>query len=131
MRSSCNLVWHYKAIINRPREGALVRNSMEKKHYRHGDVIVKCIENIPTRAKKQDKNKALVLAEGEVTGHSHRIIDGNAALFQFNEKVYLKVQSKIATLSHEEHHEIKLPNGNYEVVIQKDYEPSGWKKVID
>jgi hypothetical protein len=94
---------------------------------RHGDVII-----IPTNDEIEgDVEKHLTLAEGEVTGHSHRIIDGDAALFKFNNKMYLKVQSKIATLVHEEHKALQIPQGEYEIIIQQDYEPSGWTRVQD
>ena len=61
----------------------------------------------------------------------HRISEGVANLFEFNEKMYLKVQSEIAVLKHEEHHCLNIPQGDYEIIIQKDYSPEGWKKVID
>lgn len=101
---------------------------IEVKAIRHGDVIL-----VPVRAVKGDEQKVerIVLAEGEVTGHSHRISDGMAALFKYDDKTYLKVKSKIATLTHEEHKEIKVPSGDYEVIIQKDYTPKGWQKVVD
>lgn len=100
------------------------------KNYRHGDVIVKQVESIPAEAVEQ-KSKKLVLAEGEVTGHSHQISAGVAQLFRYEDKVYLRVTSEIAALTHEEHHKIELPTGDYEVEIQQDYEPSGWQKVVD
>lgn len=101
---------------------------IEVRAVRHGDVIL-----VPVKAIKgtEQKAKQIVLAEGEATGHSHQIIGGKASLFKFNDKTYLKVKSKIATLTHEEHKEIKVPSGDYEVIIQRDYEPNGWKRVID
>jgi len=98
-----------------------------KSNYRHGDVII-IPAKIPSKAKKQ---KGLTLAEGEVTGHSHQISSGKAALFKFDEKVYLRVTSPLAALTHEEHHQIDLPAGEYEVIIQQDYEPEGWTRVRD
>jgi len=100
---------------------------MEKKNYRHGDVLI-----IPTAEKIQgEQNKELVLARGEVSGHSHRITEGTAQLFKFNDKTYLKVISKFALLTHEEHKALSIPQGEYEIKIQKDYEPKGWKNVQD
>ncbi len=37
--------------------------------FRHGDVILKSVENLPPNAKE---HKSVTLAYGEVTGHSHR-----------------------------------------------------------
>lgn len=102
-------------------------NSMEKKNYRHGDVII-----VPTTKGVRGKEKEdKALAYGEVTGHSHRMTEGLAAVFQFNDEMYLKVISERAALTHEEHSRIDLPAGDYEVIIQRDYIPGGWTKVID
>lgn len=99
--------------------------------WRHGDVIL-VPKKIPSDAKEQPKDDGkVVLAYGEVTGHMHQISKGNAALFKFNDKTYLKIQSDMGLLSHEEHHEINVPCGEYEIIIQKDYSPEGWKKVTD
>ena len=96
--------------------------------YRHGDVILRRVDSIPEKAQTKE---GLTLALGEVTGHSHRITEGQAALFGFNEKTYLRVQSEIACLTHEEHKALKLPAGDYEILIQEEYAPEGWKKVQD
>jgi hypothetical protein len=103
---------------------------INKNHRRQGDVILKRIKSVPEEA-KEEKVKKIVLAYGEVTGHSHQIAEGKARLFKYDEKTYLSVTSPYAALKHEEHREIQLPEGDYEVVIQKNYEPSGWKKVVD
>lgn len=95
---------------------------------RHGDVLLVPVGTIPTEAKKLDH---LILAEGEVTGHSHQISKGKATLFSYNEKTYLNIQDELACLTHEEHKEIKLPKGNFEVIIQKEYSPEGWVRVQD
>lgn len=100
---------------------------MEKKNYRHGDVIL-VPSSVPDKA---EEKKGLTLAEGEVTGHSHRISEGMAQMFKFDSKVYLRVTSERAALVHEEHKRIDLPAGDYEVIIQQDYEPDGWKRVQD
>lgn len=98
----------------------------KKINYRHGDVLL-----IPVAKSEGEKQNHLTLAEGEVTGHSHRITKGDATLFKFDEKFYLKVQSEIAVLDHEEHGKMELLRGDYEIIIQQDYEPTGWKNVID
>jgi len=98
-----------------------------KTNYRHGDVLI-----IPTKKKVQgEPQKKAVLALGEVTGHSHQMTSGKSTLFRFKEEMYLRVTSKRAALTHEEHAKIELPAGEYEVVIQRDYIPGGWTKVID
>ena len=100
---------------------------MKKNNYRHGDVLL-----IPTIDAVKGKQEAeLILARGEVTGHAHRITEGEAALFKYYDKTYLRVMSDFALLTHEEHKALQIPQGDYEIKIQNDYEPSGWKKVQD
>lgn len=100
---------------------------MEKVNFRHGDVII-----VPTTDKIDgEKEKHLTLAQGETTGHAHRITKGKAALFRFNEKTYLRVMSEVAVLTHEEHKALSIPQGDYEIILQREYEPSGWRTVQD
>lgn len=99
----------------------------EKTNYRHGDVCI-----VPTKDEiRGEKQLKPVLALGEVTGHSHRIEEGVAEVFKYNKKTYLKVISEYALLRHEEHKEIKLPQGDYEFWIQKEWQEDGWHKVLD
>lgn len=102
----------------------------KKKCWRHGDVIIREVEKIPTGAIEQ-KTEKIILAYGEVTGHAHRISEGVGHLFNFDDKTYLKITSERAALTHEEHKRIDLPQGDFEIIIQKDYEPKGWQKVVD
>jgi hypothetical protein len=93
---------------------------------RQGDVILK-----PTDSFKGKKLSHLTLAEGEVTGHSHRIAEGEAELYEKEGTLYLRVLSPKATLIHEEHKAIEIPQGNWMVRIQREYEPYGWRYVAD
>lgn len=99
-----------------------------RKPYRHGDVLLIPVDKV--RGTELKFPGDLILAEGEATGHAHRIPAKAGAIFKFKEKTYLRL-AKQSALTHEEHHQIDLPAGNYEIKIQKDYEPTGWKKVID
>ena len=97
------------------------------KPMRHGDVLI-----IPTKEEARGKKlNHLVLAEGEVTGHIHQIIEGKAALYEFDDKVYLDVQSKIAKIDHEDHGLKEIPKGRYEIKIRQQHTPEGWKRVQD
>ena len=93
---------------------------------RQGDVILTTINNIAGQ-----KLSHLTLAEGEVTGHSHRIANGQAELYEKDGILYLKVLSPQATLIHEEHHAVQIPQGNWLVRIQREYEPEGWRYIAD
>jgi len=72
-----------------------------------------------------EKLAHLTLAEGEATGHAHRVTDGVAALYEFEDKKYLQIQSELAMLTHEEHKALQIPEGNYEIKIQKDRGAAG------
>lgn len=102
------------------------KKSITKTNYRHGDVIL-----MPTSKIQGEEQEKPILALGEVTGHSHQITKGIAKVFKYNEKTYLKVISEYALLTHEEHKEIKLPQGDYEFWIQKEWQEDGWVKVVD
>lgn len=93
---------------------------------RQGDVIL-----LPVQRVEGQKLSHLTLAEGEVTGHKHRISNGQAELFEQDGTVYLRVFSESATLTHEEHKAIQIPQGNWMVRIQREYEPERTKYVAD
>jgi hypothetical protein len=71
------------------------------------------------------------LAEGEVTGHRHRISNGKAELFERDGILFLKVLSPTALLVHEEHAEVIIPQDNWEIRIQREYTPKGWQYTDD
>ena len=54
-----------------------------RKPQRQGDVLLIPTDSIPegTKPAKRDSRGRLVLAEGEVTGHAHVILDDAATLF--------------------------------------------------
>jgi hypothetical protein len=94
---------------------------------RQGDVLI-IPSNTPAAGTKLPH---LTLAEGEVTGHRHRISNGEAELFERDGILYLKVLSPTAILTHEEHAEVTIPQGNWEIKIQREYSPEGWRYVAD
>ncbi len=97
--------------------------------YRHGDVLVCTVEAIPPAAAVRPH---LVLAEGEITGHVHRIAEpGSARLFDDHGKTYLRVLDEPATLVHPEHGPIRLPRGDYRVWRQREYSPQDIRVVRD
>ena len=93
---------------------------------RQGDVIL-----TPASQIEGKKLPHLTLAEGEVTGHAHRISEGEAELYEKDGILYLHVFSETALLTHEEHHAITIPQGDWMVRIQREYEPAGWRYVAD
>lgn len=104
---------------------------------RHGDVILtkgrfpEYLKPIPARQVGSNPNENFILAEGEVTGHAHRISEGEVELYERDGTLYLRVLSETAALTHEEHHRIDIPKGDWVVRIQREYEPDGWRYVAD
>lgn len=97
--------------------------------YRHGDVMIAAVDKVPQGAKKRPR---CVLAEGEITGHSHSIAEAGAAnLFALGNEIYLSVLAEHATVVHQEHAPIRLPRGVYRVWRQREYSPAEIRTIRD
>ena len=96
-----------------------------------GDVtLIKLDVFPPGEVKIVSKQKCLVMhGEG---GHSHVVEDDEAELIQIGEKMLLKL-GKTATIVHEEHKEITLEPGIWEIgqINEYDYFSKMVKKVVD
>ena len=90
------------------------------KYYQQGDVLFIPVEKKPDNLQvKADK----IVAEGEATGHMHQVIDENATVYvNKNGEIYLEA-SEGATVTHQEHHKVTVPAGNYEIKIVREYDP--------
>ncbi|NJM48711.1 MAG: hypothetical protein HC860_23210 [Alkalinema sp. RU_4_3] len=102
---------------------------MEPLRFRQGDVLLVRAEPLDNQNPRHLPH--LVLAEGEATGHKHQITSGAAELIERNGILFLRVLSETATLSHEEHSQIQIPQGTWMVRIQREYEPTGIRLVAD
>ena len=98
---------------------------MQSLRFRQGDVLL--ISASPISEGQGQKLPHLVLAEGEVTGHKHQVTEGQAELYEENNVLFLRVLSQTATLVHEEHQPIHLPQGTWMVMIQREYQPQDLK----
>ena len=92
-------------------------------YQQQGDVLIKRIDKIPAGATsvERDKRGRVVLAEGEVTGHTHAIADAGCCLWEDGEKKYLGVDKPV-TVVHEEHGPQVIEPGQYEIDIVKEYD---------
>lgn len=101
------------------------------KIYRQGDVLLKEVKYIPVKQEVAKEEK--VLAWGEVTGHKHLMKGKNLRFFQEQEQVFVDVPEKAqASVVHEEHAEIQVPVGKYEVIIQREFDlVEGIRQVMD
>jgi hypothetical protein len=88
--------------------------------YRQGDILLRKVDSLPKKAKKKDSN---VILEGEATGHAHRIQNGLIFEIGWPTEMYIKAQ-KGATITHDEHETIDIEPGIYQVVRQREYDPS-------
>ena len=88
------------------------------KYYQQGDVLIKEVKTIPNNSKKKNDK---TLAIGEATGHHHTITEGEAELYEHEGTLFLKVNSETATLTHQEHKTIEIPQGEYEIGIVREY----------
>jgi hypothetical protein len=97
--------------------------------WRQGDIFLAVVDILPEGAHLRPH---CVLAEGEVTGHSHRIKEtGVARLYAHRTSLYLEVTAEQATVAHEEHGAIALPRGVYRVWRQREYSPEAIRVVRD
>jgi hypothetical protein len=98
---------------------------MTKIQYRQGDVFLERTA-IPAGAVQIPQGKrGTVLAEGEVTGHAHRIPSRHAKLYRAETDArYLRVMGPApVALQHEEHTAVTIPPGDYRVTIHAEYQP--------
>lgn len=104
---------------------------------RQGDVVL-----IPVAKSKIPANTIniaresgrLILAHGEITGHAHAIVDERAELVTAAEaaELYLLVHGvDPVALVHEEHATVRVPPGQYERRILREYAPEASRPVYD
>lgn len=97
---------------------------------RHGDVGLRRVDALPEGARRQERQGDLVLAEGEATGHAHRIADRRVTLWSIGEQRYIEV-AEPAILDHEEHGPVTVASGIYEVLKQREFSDAGLRNVRD
>ena len=97
--------------------------------WRQGDIFIAKATEIPRGA---EPRPGCVLAEGEVTGHSHRVDErGAARLYAHSASLFLEVLADRARVVHDEHGPITLPRGIYRVWRQREYTPQAVRVVQD
>jgi hypothetical protein len=100
-----------------------------------GDILIERVEDaaISGQIVQHSGEGLVVVAEGEATGHRHRLV-GSATLFRDDALArevpaglyvgHLRVCSPTARLEHEEHASIVLEKGTYRVHRQRQLEPT-------
>ena len=109
---------------------------MNKKIYRHGDLIFKEIDKLPEGLKSVFVGCKWVAAEGETTGHRHLLTAEPTTRFEVLEdsqgQRYLKIEGS-GNLSHEEHRTLEITHGFYVIGNEQefDYFAEQTNRVID
>jgi hypothetical protein len=103
-----------------------------KNQFRQGDVLLQPIGKIPKSAQLVAPEIDIVLAEGEVTGHAHRIRAPKNRVKQYIDGtvLYLDVLEPV-DITHEEHGTITLTPGTYERRIQVETWMDEVRQVLD
>lgn len=99
--------------------------------YRQGDVLIMDPVRLPANATRRKNN---VVAEGEATGHAHRLVGGD--VFDLEGGGIAIAVAGGGALTHEEHHRVELDANEdgmaYPVIIQREYDDEQeWRQVAD
>ena len=98
--------------------------------YRQGDVLLCRVEKVRTRCEPLPAEAGrVIVAEGEQSGHAHALVPQRARLIRGGR--LLRVGAGGAALSHEEHAPILLPQGDYQILRQREYDPRASRLAAD
>jgi len=89
-----------------------------------GDLLIVKINGIPAGAKRRNDK---VLVYGEVTGHAHRLLDGE--VFDYEDRILFTVPAS-TTIIHEEHDPLPLKKGDYEIIRQREYNRENMTRMV-
>lgn len=97
---------------------------------RQGDIFFKSVKSAPKNLKKYQSN---ILAYGEVTGHSHKIISPLVSEMESyvdeNGDIYVLSALEEIRIGHDEHNEIVLPKNEWICISrQREYDPLAAEK---
>lgn len=105
------------------------------KYVQQGDCIVIPVSSaVEGRRTSDSQTEAKILAFGELTGHTHRIVDPENAcsVYKILDKLYVETLKPV-TLRHEEHAPIVIAPGLHEVriVVEADHLAGVVRQVAD
>ena len=110
--------------------------------YAQGDLLIERVEDVlPSGTiSAAGSDGAVVLAEGEATGHRHAIYE-RVTMFRDDALArdipgglyvgHVRVDGPSALIEHDEHAPISLPKGTYRVRRQRELEPKDARIVAD
>ena len=123
-------ICHLEQVDEHTSDTSFVSNSFAetdefdwKKHstginFRHGDLGIRMISVLPEDKILQNTD---VLAEGEVTGHTHRL-EGKFKIYKDLEHKFFEAFDEIK-LVHQEHGPLKIPRGKYIIINEREKNP--------
>jgi len=98
--------------------------------YRQGDVLL-VASKIPEGTKLAKRSRVRV-AEGEATGHAHVLEPTEDATVLVDvDAEFVRIMGANGLLVHDEHTAIAIPEGDYQVVRQREYAPEENRFVAD
>lgn len=86
--------------------------------FQHGDVTIKPVKSAPKGARRRQGN---TLMEGETTGHTHKVTEGEFDLVTKGGVLYFVARTP-CVVTHEEHKPIAVPQGTYKVGRVREYD---------
>lgn len=110
--------------------------------YAQGDLLIERVQDVEPSGTiiSPDASGAFVLAEGELTGHRHAILE-RVTMFRDDALArdvpgdlyinHVKVEGGPATICHQEHAPIALSEGTYRIRRQRELEPKDAVIVAD
>ena len=110
--------------------------------FAQGDLLVERIDEVHPSGSltAPSDNGSFILAEGELTGHSHAIF-GRVTMFRDDGLArdipgglyigHINIEGPSARVQHEEHAPLNLPKGTYRVRRQRELEPKDARVVAD
>lgn len=117
------------------REGISTGGLVMSRLCAQGDILIERVDEVPAtgRTIRSVTEGSVVIAEGEATGHHHRLF-GSVTMYRDDALAreipsslyvgHVQVNSPTARLEHEEHAPITLPQGTYRVRRQRHLEPT-------
>lgn len=102
-----------------------------RRAYRQGDLLFIAVDSLPDNAVPEDTD---VIAEGEVSGHVHRVVGGQ--ILSVPETDFRYVDGEDFEVVHDEHPPLRM-SGPAEIIQQREYSPPesqgqpSWRPVVD
>ena len=93
-----------------------------EKIYRHGDVLLVDVGSMEVKGEVKTYNGEFVVAEGEHTGHAHRLRGNNIKVVMSDGMAKYLILSDTCQLLHEEHNQLQVAPSTYEIIIENEYD---------